>query len=235
MTAPGDRAGNPQATTSPDVPAPDLLYWLIHGIPRWLWKPLGRAHADGLENVPATGPFMLLANHQSVMDPMLIQSLCPRPMHAMAKSTQFRVPIVGPIMTHCYGYPVRRFQVDPQAVRVTLRRLGQGHPVAIYVEGERSWDGQMQPPRPGTIRLALKAGVPILPCAIAGAYDAWPRWDRKPRRGVICVRFGRTFRLPRLDRRADREAALPEATHTIVSAIRAELATAESWVSAHSR
>jgi 1-acyl-sn-glycerol-3-phosphate acyltransferase len=212
------------------VPPPDLLYWLVHGSPRWIWRLFGTAHALGLENIPAEGPFMLIANHQSVMDPMLIQSLCPRPMHAMAKSTQFRVPVIGRIMTHCYGYPVRRFQVDPQAVRITLRRLQQGHPVAIYIEGERTWDGRIQTPRLGTVRLALKAGVPILPTAIAGAYDAWPRWAAKPQRGRISISYGPPLRLPKIDSRTGREKALPAATDTILTAIRRELGRAEHWL-----
>lgn len=210
------------------VPPPDLLYWLVHGTPRWVWRAVSRATADGVEHIPRTGPFLLISNHQSVMDPMLIQSLCPRPMHAMAKSTQFGVPVIGPIMTHCYAYPVRRYQVDPQAVRWSLRLLAAGHPVAIYIEGERTWDGRLQAPRPGTVRLALKAGVPIVPCAVAGAYDVWPRWDARPRRGAIHVRFGEPFLLPKLDHRVDREPVLPEMAERIMSAIRAELDRAET-------
>ena len=210
------------------VPPPDLLYWLVHGSPRWIWRLAGTARALGRANIPGQGPFLLIANHQSAMDPMLIQSLCPRPMHAMAKSIQFRTPVIGRIITHCYGYPVRRFQVDPQAVRITLRRLEQGFPVAIYIEGERSWDGQIQTPRLGTVRIALKAGVPILPCAIAGAYDVWPRWDRKPHRGRICVSFGKPFALPQIDDRREREAALPAATNAILDAIRHELKRANN-------
>jgi len=210
------------------VPPPDLLYWLVHGSPRWLWRLIGTARTLGLENIPAAGPFLLIANHQSAMDPMLIQSLCPRPMHAMAKSTQFRVPVIGSIITHCYGYPVRRFQVDPQAARITLRRLAQGHPVAIYIEGERTWDGNIQSPKKGTVRLALKAGAPILPCAIAGAYDVWPRWARTPQGGRICISYGKTFSLPHLDKRPEREAYLQQATDTIMIAIKNELDRAES-------
>ena len=211
------------------VPPPDLLYWLIHGAPRWLWRLVGgTAQVLGREHIPADGPFLLIANHQSVMDPLLIQSLCPRPMHAMAKSTQFRTPVIGAIMTHCYGFPVRRFQVDAQAVRVTLRRLAQGHPVAIYIEGERTWDGRLQRPRSGTVRVALKAGAPILPCGIAGAYDVWPRWDRRPRRGRISISFGAPFRLPQIHDRTQREAAVQEASATIMAAIRKQIEAAET-------
>ncbi|HSJ07665.1 MAG TPA: lysophospholipid acyltransferase family protein, partial [Longimicrobiales bacterium] len=106
-----------------------------------------------------------------------------------------------------------------QAVRYTLRRLREGDPVHIYIEGERTWDGALQPPRPGTVRLALKAGVPILPAVIDGSYDAWPRWDRGLRAAPIRVPFGPPFRLPQLDERREREAALPEASARIMGEI----------------
>src|SRR5690606_14120531 len=142
------------------------------------------------------GAFLLLSNHQSVLDLFFIQTFVPRVVHPMAKSTQFASPLFAEVMRRLYAFPVRRFQVDPQAVRVALRRLAGGHPVHIYVEGERSWNGRLRRPRPGTVRLALKAGVPILPCGISGAYEAWPRWARGPGRSDVTVRFGEPFRLP---------------------------------------
>jgi 1-acyl-sn-glycerol-3-phosphate acyltransferase len=173
-----------------DVPPPGLFYWFVHRLPRLVWPLFGRLRVEGAHHIPATGPFLLLSNHQSVLDPFFIQTVIPRPCHPMAKSTQFASPLFAAIMKRLYAFPVRRFQVDPQAVRIALRRLRQGHPVHIYVEGERSWDGMLQPPRPGTVRLALKAGVPILPCGIRGAYEAWPRWTRAPRRTDVTVAFG---------------------------------------------
>lgn len=204
---------------NPDLPQPGPLYWTVQSTPRVLWRLFGRLRAEGVEHIPADGAFLMVSNHQSLLDPFLIQTVCPRPCHPMAKSTQFSSAISAWLMKRCYAFPVRRFQVDPQAVRVALRRLGQGEPVHIYVEGERTWDGSLRPPRPGTLRLALKAGVPILPVAIDGAYDIWPRWARGPRRGDVVVRFGEPFSLPILHRRADREAALPEAAERVMGAI----------------
>ena len=90
----------------------------------------------------------------------------------------------------------------------------------VYIEGERSWDGQLQPPRLGTVRLALKAGVPIVPVRIDGAYEAWPRWDRKIKRHRIRIEFREPFRLPQLDTRAEREAVLMDAADRIMAALR---------------
>lgn len=206
-----------------DLPTPGAFYWFMQGVGRWVWPAFGGFTVSGRENIPDSGPFLLISNHQSVLDPFFIQTWIPRACHPMAKSTQFASPIFAAVMKRCYAFPVRRFQVDPQAVRTTLRRLAAGHPVHIYIEGERTWDGTLRPPRPGTVRLALKAGVPILPCAIDGAYDVWPRWDRRLRRGRVTVAFGPPFRLPQLHDRAAREAALPEAQARIMGAISALL------------
>jgi 1-acyl-sn-glycerol-3-phosphate acyltransferase len=208
-----------EARTVPTLPPPGAFYWFMHGIGRWAWPAFGGFDVRGRENIPESGPFLLISNHQSVLDPFFIQTWVPQPVHPMAKSTQFASPIFAAVMKRCYAFPVRRFQVDPQAVRTALRRLAAGHPVHIYIEGERSWDGAIRPPKPGTVRLALKAGVPILPCGLDGAYDVWPRWDRALRRGRVTVAFGKPFRLPQLDDRKAREAALPEASAKIIGEI----------------
>jgi 1-acyl-sn-glycerol-3-phosphate acyltransferase len=185
---------------------------------RTLWPVVGRLDVDGLEHVPETGPFLMIANHQSYLDPVLIQAVVRRPMYTMAKSTQFSAPVTGRLLERLKSFPVRRFEIDPQAVRITLRHLRAGRGVGIYIEGERTWDGRLQPPRLGTIRLILKAGVPVIPCGISGAYDVWPRWG-KLRRGRIRIRIGPPMRFPQLDRRQDRDAALPEARERLMSSI----------------
>lgn len=198
----------------------DLLYRIVKPWPRWLWRLMGGVQTHGRHHVPADGPFLLVSNHLSYLDPLLIQSVCPRILHAMAKSSQFTVPVIGPLMARLHSFPVRRYQVDPQAVRITLRRLRAGEGVSIYMEGERSWDGRLQAPRLGTLRLILKAGVPVVPCAIAGSYEAWPRWSSRIRRQPIHVAFGPPIRFPQLDDRHAREAEIPATADRLVAAIR---------------
>ncbi|HUF49197.1 MAG TPA: lysophospholipid acyltransferase family protein [Longimicrobiales bacterium] len=205
------------------LPQPGRYFWFMHRLARRVWPWFGSLAVEGKQHVPLTGPFLLISNHQSVLDPFFIETFIDRPVHQMAKSTQFASPLFARAMRGCYAYPVRRFQVDPTAVRYTLRRLAEGDPVHIYIEGERTWDGTLQPPRPGTVRIALKAGVPIVPCAIDGSYDVWPRWDRAARAADVRVAFGKPFLLPQLHHRTDRERALPHAADRIMGAIAALL------------
>ena len=176
---------------------------------RALWPLVGRLHVTGLGHIPGEGPFLLVANHQSYLDPILIQTVVRRPVYTMAKSTQFSDRLTGGLLKRLNSFPVRRFETDPQAARIVLRRLREGHGVGIYIEGERSWDGRLQRPRLGVLRLILKAGVPVVPCGISGAYDVWPRWDRSLRRGAIRIAFGAPMTFPQLDDRAARERLLP--------------------------
>ena len=209
-----------------DAPLYRFLAWLS----RTVWNALGKLEVHGLENIPGSGPFLLFANHQSILDPILIQAVCPRIVHSMAKSTQFASPVMAWLMPRAKAFPVRRYQVDPQAVRVALRRLADGEAVGIYVEGERSWDARLQEPRRGTVRLALHAGVPIVPVTIVGSYHVWPRWHRGLRLEPVRIDFGPPFRLPRLTTRAARDAAVEDAATRIMGILEAQLRSAGGWV-----
>jgi 1-acyl-sn-glycerol-3-phosphate acyltransferase len=198
------------------------LYTSTQALARGLWRLLGgTVGIHGLSNVPRTGPVLIISNHQSVLDPILTQAVLPRPVHAMAKSTQFSVPGIGWLMRHLCVFPVRRFQVDPQAARHALRLLDRGEAVLIYIEGERSWNRQLQEPRRGTARLALRTLAPTVLCAISGTYDAWPRWDRRPKPAHVSIRFA-SLDIPTARGQANRDLASSTAwaiTHGLADAL----------------
>lgn len=197
-----------------------ILYRTSAFLIRTLSRPMLRVEVEGREHVPMEGPCILVLTHHSYLDPLLAQSFCPRPVHSMTKSTQFGHPIFRWALPRVLAFPTRRYRVDPQTVRVALRLLDRGEIVGIYPEGERSWDGRMQPLRRGTVRLILKAGVPVVPCGLWGSYAAWPRWSRRLRRTPVRIRFGEPMRFGRHDDRAEREAALPGATRKVADVLR---------------
>lgn len=180
-----------------------------------LLRLLCRIDVDGLEHIPAEGPFILVPNHESLGDPILVQVFCPRQVYSMTKSTQFASPFFRWVLPRILAFPVRRYRVDPQAVRVTLRVLDEGGGVCIYPEGERSWDGRLQPFRRGALRVLLRSGVPVIPVGIRGMYQFWPRWLKRPRvvfkpRMPVTLRFGEPMELGRITDRDERERRLPE-------------------------
>ena len=176
---------------------------------------VARWRVEGREHVPESGPFILAVNHNSLLDAVFAQAACPRTVHTMTKSSQFRSGLLQWLLVGLQTFPVRRYRVDPQAVRTVLRLLGEGRGVGIYPEAERSWDGRPQAFRRGAIRLMLKAGVPVVPCGISGSYHVWPRWSRRPRRGRVRVRFGAPLHFGRHDGREAREAALQGAERAL--------------------
>lgn len=197
----------------------NAFYHFICWCVRTIWGFMGGLDVRGLENVPRSGAFIIIANHQSLLDPLLVQAVCPRILNAMAKSTQFASPVFRWAMTQVYAFPVRRFEIDPQAVRLMLRRLEAGQGVIVYIEGERTWDGELQRPRLGTVRVILKAGVPVIPVRIDGAYDAWPRWSKKPQKRKVRIEFRQPLKFPRLDSKAEREPRVEETARRIMEAI----------------
>jgi 1-acyl-sn-glycerol-3-phosphate acyltransferase len=186
---------------------------------------LARIEVRGEENIPESGPFILVANHQSFLDPVVVQLLCSRPIHTLAKSTQFTGRFMAWFMPRANAIPTRRYRIEPQAVRVMLRRLAEGEAVGVYPEGERSWDAHLQPFRRGTIRVLLKAGVPVVPCGLAGTYDVWPRWSKTILRRRVRVTYGEPILWPAMDDRKARNAFVPEAAEEL----RKRLAVLSAW------
>lgn len=186
---------------------------------RGIGSTLARIEVEGRHNLPEKGGFFLIPNHQSVLDPIFVQAMCPRPVHSFTKSTQFGSPTFRWLLPRVNAIPATRYRVDPQVVRVALRLVNQGEAVGIYPEGERSWDGSLQPLRRGTVRLLLKAGVPVVPCGVVGSYDVWPRWSKRPRRCRVRIRYGEPINLGCHDTRAEREAVLESATLRLSTAL----------------
>ena len=150
-----------------------------------------RIRVTGLERLPRTGPVVLAINHRSMLDPILIGAVMPRPVCFMAKEELFRYPGLGRLLRWLGAFPVRRGEPDREAIQHALRRLREGQVVGIFPEGTRSVDGRLLTLHGGTALLALKSGAPILPVAITGTERAMPRGAWWPRRVTVEIRVGR--------------------------------------------
>jgi 1-acyl-sn-glycerol-3-phosphate acyltransferase len=150
-----------------------------------------RLRFTGLKNIPQTGGVLIISNHQSHLDPPLVGVASRRRMNFVARKTLFAHKTMGRIIHSLGAIPIDRDGFGIGGIKETLRRLKAGEMVLIFPEGTRSHDGEIAAFRPGFTALAIRSKCSILPVAIDGAYDVWPRERRFPRLGgTIYVHFG---------------------------------------------
>ncbi len=153
---------------------------------------LTRWRVEGRENVPRTGPLIIVANHLNLIDPPLLGASIPRSINFMAKQELFE-PLMARAIVQAYGaFPVRRGRLDRKALRQALGQLQEGQVVGMFPEGKRSPDNQLQSPQPGTALLAAHSGASILPVGISGS-DQMKGVRSILHRPRITVTIGRPF------------------------------------------
>lgn len=145
--------------------------------------------------IPQNGPFILLMNHESYLDPIIISTVSPRRIGFFTKSTSFADKLLQPIFRAYRSLPNRRYEIDPQVVRQALNVLKEGHCIGIFPEGERTWNGKLLPFKYNTIKFLLSVQIPITIVSIKGAYSVLPRWTHKICPGRIELNVQRTFSL----------------------------------------
>ena len=163
------------------------------------------------ERVPLKGRILIIANHLSGVDPVLICACTPRRVRAMAKRELFELPLIGWTLWVFGAFPVRRHSADIGALRVGRNHLRAERAVLVLPEGTRSKTQALQPALPGSAMLALLGDAPIVPVAVSGIEAlSGPRailrgmLGRRPR---VRVEFGEPFTLPEGPPTADRAEA----------------------------
>ena len=193
----------------------------------WLKWLLGGGSVEGLDNVPREGPYIMVGNHCSNLDPPFIGAAIGRhtgqPIYFMAKEEINGWPLVGWLARSSGVFFVRRGEGDRSAQRIALEHLAAGRPIGIFPEGTRSRSGVLREPKFGVSLLAMRSGVPLLPVGISGSGKIFPGRSRWPHRTRVQIRIGKAFWLPHQPTgRLDRE-ALAEGTERIMREIAALL------------
>jgi 1-acyl-sn-glycerol-3-phosphate acyltransferase len=173
-----------------------LWYRFCRLVCRLVWRSFFRLKTWGLERVPLVGGAILACNHQSYMDPPIATCMLPRECRYMARSSLFRLAPFAWLIRSVGAIPVNRGESDRAALRRAEDALRAGWLLTLFPEGTRTADGYLGEVKPGVGSLAVRAGVPVLPCYIHGAFDAWPRWARLPRPRPIDVFYGELVELP---------------------------------------
>jgi 1-acyl-sn-glycerol-3-phosphate acyltransferase len=154
--------------------------------------------SEGRENVPLTGPLILVANHVHVLDPILLVFTLPRWITFVAKEELFRSLFLRLWLRWAGSLPLQRNGKVREKQRIlegAKKALDEGLILGMFPEGGRSHDGKLRKGKPGSAVIASKTDVPLLPIGIAGTDKihgiSW-LWKR-PR---IVVKIGRPFKLP---------------------------------------
>ncbi len=155
---------------------------------------------EGGRHVPSSGPALLIANHQSFLDPMLVGLTARRHLCFLARKTLYRNRAFGWLLRSLQAVPIDQHGFAREGLKTILDQLQAGRAVLVFPEGERTWDGVLHGFRPGIHLLMKRIPMPIIPVGIAGAYDAWPRWRNLPHpapfflpaeKGNVAVAIGR--------------------------------------------
>jgi 1-acyl-sn-glycerol-3-phosphate acyltransferase len=187
---------------------PSPFYSFVAAISWPFIKWLYRLRAEGVQNLPQDGGYVLAANHVSNFDPWPLGiPIWPRRyLRFMAKSELFWWPL-GPLIRAGGAFEVRRGERDVEAMKTAVDLVRQGHIVVMFPQGTRERKGLVKKYQPrahtGAARIALEAGVPLVPAAIAGT-------DRLSRFGPLRVRYGEPLDVDGLDHRAVTERLMTE-------------------------
>jgi len=176
-----------------------LWYWL-QVLARSLFTVWFRYRARGVDRVPERGGVLLLINHQSFLDPLLVGLPLSRPVCYLARDSLFRNPAIRWLFGKTYVIPINRQAAAASSIRAAVGRLREGHVVGMFPEGTRSEDGQLGPLKSGFLLVVRRAQVPVCPVAVAGSRHAMPRnaWFVRPRRCHVV--FGEPLAFEEIER-----------------------------------
>lgn len=169
------------------------VYRLLQPFAKALAWVLFRPKVVGTEHIPLKGGVLIVSNHPTYLDPVLLAIVAPRPFSFVAKRELFFIPIVHTFLWLADCVPVTQDAPDRRALRLSIQKLRNGDALVIFPEGTRSDHGQLRPFQLGPALIALEAKVSVVPCGLAGAYDAWHIEAPLPRPAPIAIAFGEPF------------------------------------------
>ncbi|WP_217250429.1 1-acyl-sn-glycerol-3-phosphate acyltransferase [Streptomyces sp. AC602_WCS936] len=191
-----------------------------------LLKVVFRPRIEGLDHVPASGAAIVAGNHLSFSDHFLMPAVLRRRITFLAKAEYFTGPGLKGRLTAFFFRSAGQIPVDRSgkeagqaAIREGLGVLGRDELLGIYPEGTRSHDGRLYKGKVGVAVMALRAGVPVVPCAMIGTFEAQPPGRRIPRLHPVVIRFGEPLDFSRYAGMEGEKAVLRAVTDEILYAI----------------
>ncbi|MFF9896174.1 lysophospholipid acyltransferase family protein [Streptomyces longispororuber] len=199
-----------------------LKYVVLGPLLRLMFRP----RIEGLEHVPESGAAIVAGNHLSFSDHFLMPAILKRRITFLAKAEYFTGPGVKGRLTAAFFRSAGQIPVDRSgkeagqaAIREGLGVLRKGELLGIYPEGTRSHDGRLYKGKVGVAAMALKAQVPVVPCAMIGTFEAQPPGKVVPRFRRVTIRFGAPLEFSRYAGMDGEKAVLRAVTDEIMYAI----------------
>ncbi|MFF0200183.1 lysophospholipid acyltransferase family protein [Streptomyces sp. NPDC005017] len=199
-----------------------LKYVLLGPLLRLVFRP----RIEGLEHVPSSGAAIVAGNHLSFSDHFLMPAVLKRRITFLAKAEYFTGPGLKGRLTAAFFHSVGQIPVDRSgkeagqaAIREGLGVLAKDQLLGIYPEGTRSHDGRLYKGKVGVAVMALRAGVPVVPCAMIGTFEAQPPGRIVPRFHPVVIRFGEPLDFSRYAGMEHEKAVLRAITDEIMYAI----------------
>ncbi|MBT2439118.1 1-acyl-sn-glycerol-3-phosphate acyltransferase [Streptomyces sp. ISL-36] len=196
-----------------------LKYVLLGPFLRLLFRP----RIEGLEHIPEEGAAIVAGNHLSFSDHFLMPVVLKRRITFLAKQEYFTGPGLKGRLTAAFFRSAGQIPVDRSgkeagqaAIREGLGVLAKGELLGIYPEGTRSHDGRLYKGKVGVAVMAIRAGVPVIPCAMVGTFEIQPPGQVVPRVRRVTVRFGAPLDFSRYAGMEDQKAAIRAVTDEIM-------------------
>ncbi|ANW21287.1 lysophospholipid acyltransferase family protein [Streptomyces clavuligerus] len=199
-----------------------LKYVVLGPLLRLLFRP----RIEGLEHIPEHGAAIVAGNHLSFSDHFLMPAILRRRITFLAKAEYFTGPGLRGRLTAAFFRSAGQIPVDRSgkeagqaAIREGLGVLAKGELLGIYPEGTRSHDGRLYKGKVGVGVMALRAGVPVIPCAMVGTFEIQPPGQVVPRIKRVTVRFGAPLDFSRFAGLERERAVVRAVTDEIMTAI----------------
>jgi len=199
-------------------------WYALNVLDRLLMYSVFGLQAEGTENLPKRGPYLLCPNHASDLDPAALAAALPWPVLRQVYWAGAADILFTSGWRRAFSRLMRVVAVDP-GIRTAFAHsaavLQSGHVLVWFPEAWRSKDGSLQPFLPGIGALLLKSPAPVVPVSISGTFEAWPRQRRFPRPHLVAVRFGRPLDPKRWEDLAKENGAEGQIAHSIKEAVAA--------------
>lgn len=210
-----------QQATALTIPYPrrTLLRDVLRRLIRGTFALISDMEVIGEENIPASGPLIVVGNHFSFIDPVAVIGIAPWPLEFLAGFRLPNAPALVRFIPKVYGVlPVHRGSVSRSALRGAESVLQQNGVVGIFPEGG-NWATVLRPARPGAAYLAARTNARILPVGIDGVWDIFPQL-RQGKRAKVTIRIGKPFGPLKVNGRGrERREQLDEVGHTMMRKI----------------